>query len=121
MRGEERFLLALRSQHLPEPTPEFRFIDRRLFRFDYAWPEAKVAVEIEGQGPSGLGRHQRPQGFERDLEKYNFAAAVGWRVLRFTPAMLERDPVGAAELVAQAIKGGVGEPAEAGALAARRG
>jgi len=31
------------------------------------------------------GRHNRPLGYMRDLEKYNTAANMGWRVLRFTP------------------------------------
>jgi very-short-patch-repair endonuclease len=100
-------LWALRRCGVSEPVSEYQFTDRR-WRFDLAWPEEKVAVEIEGQGPSGLGRHQRPVGFERDLEKYNTAAAEGWRVLRFTPSALRRDPWGPADLIARALnrKGG---------------
>jgi very-short-patch-repair endonuclease len=46
-----------------------------------------------------LGRHQRPGGYERDLEKYNLAISEGWQVVRFTPQMIQRDPWGCAELV----------------------
>lgn len=42
-----------------------------------------VAVEIEG-GKWIRGRHQRPTGFQSDIEKYNEATRLGWRVLRFT-------------------------------------
>jgi len=50
---------------------------------DFAWPDKKIAVEIEG-GVWGLGRHNRPKGFIADTEKYNAAAEMGWTVLRFT-------------------------------------
>jgi len=66
---------------------EYRFCERR-FRFDWAWPEQKVALEMEG-GVWTRGRHTRPQGYERDCEKYSLAAILGWRVIRVTPRMLE--------------------------------
>lgn len=50
---------------------------------DFAWPEYRVAVEIEG-GVWSMGRHNRPKGFIADTEKYNAAAELGWIVLRFT-------------------------------------
>ena len=34
------------------------------------------------------GRHFRPEGWRRDMEKYNEAAACGWLVIRTTPAEL---------------------------------
>jgi very-short-patch-repair endonuclease len=88
---EEEFLYHLRTlgRDLPEPEREYRFCDRR-WRFDFAWPQHRVAVELEG-GQWTRGRHTRPLGFEADCHKYNFAAVAGWRVLRFTPRMLE-DP-----------------------------
>lgn len=103
MSAEELLRLSLTALGLPEPCPEYRFSERK-FRFDFAYPEAKVAIEIEGQGPKGLGRHQRPEGFERDLEKYNLAVVLGWRILRFTPSMIRRDPVGCANLVAKVLE-----------------
>lgn len=57
---------------------EHRFHDTRRWRFDFAFPEARVAVEIEGRG-----RHQTFAGFRADTEKYNTALLLGWRVLRF--------------------------------------
>lgn len=55
----------------------------RQWRFDYAIPELKVAVEIDGAVWS-YGRHNRPEGYINDLEKLNTAASMGWLVLRFT-------------------------------------
>lgn len=66
------------------PTSEYRFHKTRKWRFDYAWPHAKVALEIEGGVWSG-GRHTRGKGFLGDMEKYNAAAVAGWTVIRCTP------------------------------------
>lgn len=72
---------------LPAPVPEFRFAPPRRWRFDYAWPALMLAAEIEGGTWTG-GRHVRGRGYERDCEKYNAAAVLGWRVLRVTTAMV---------------------------------
>ena len=73
---------------LPEPEREYRFYPPRKWRLDLAWPPQMIAVEIEGGVWIG-GRHVRGVGFEKDLEKYNTAATWGWRLLRYTPAMVE--------------------------------
>lgn len=76
---------------VPLPTPEYRFLVTRKWRFDRAFIEQRVAVELDG-GIWNAGRHLQPKGFEADLEKMNAATAHGWRVFRFTATMLERDP-----------------------------
>jgi len=82
-RGEELFLAHLIRGGLEVPEQEHKFLDRRRFRFDFAWVERKIAVEIEGGVWVG-GRHTRGGGYSRDLEKYNLATLHGWRVCRFT-------------------------------------
>jgi very-short-patch-repair endonuclease len=84
---EQRFLALIRAAGLPEPENEYRFHPVRRWRFDFAWPAHKVAVEIEG-GRWVMGRHNHPQGFQNDCIKYNAAALLGWRVFRYTPEML---------------------------------
>jgi hypothetical protein len=71
----------------PAPIPEYRFAPPRRWRFDYAWPDHRLALEIEGGTWTG-GRHVRARGYERDCEKYSEAALRGWCVLRVTSAML---------------------------------
>ena len=66
---------------------EYKFHPARAWRFDFAIPECRVAIEVEG-GIFNLGRHIRPEGFLRDMEKYNQAAAAGWLVLRVQPSEL---------------------------------
>lgn len=63
---------------------EHKFHPTRRWRFDYAIPEHKIALEVEG-GVWTQGRHTRPQGFLGDIEKYNTATLMGWRVFRTTP------------------------------------
>ncbi|MCS7240890.1 MAG: endonuclease domain-containing protein [Candidatus Bipolaricaulota bacterium] len=99
---EEDFLFALRVFGLPAPVREHRFHPKRRWQFDFAWPEAKVYVEIEGGTFSG-GRHVRPLAYSRDCEKYNHATLAGWAGLRFTTDMLRGDPVGCVRLVAELL------------------
>lgn len=63
---------------------EYRFHPTRRWRFDYANTEHKIAIEIEGGVFTG-GRHTRGKGFVNDMEKYNEAVKLGWKILRYTP------------------------------------
>ena len=62
---------------------EYRFHPTRRWRFDFADPETKVAVEIDGGAFIG-GRHTRGVGFVKDQEKLNTATSMGWRVFRYS-------------------------------------
>lgn len=73
---------------LPLPTLEHRFHPVRRWRLDFSWIDLKLAVEVEG-GTWARGRHTRGGGFEKDCMKYNAAVLAGWRVLRFTGAMVK--------------------------------
>jgi hypothetical protein len=90
---------------IPKPWDEYRFaaiatggtgngLRARLkaanlcdWRFDYAWPAYKIALEIEG----GLwlrrskSRHFSGRGVIGDMRKYNEAAIMGWLIIRRTP------------------------------------
>jgi len=82
------FLAQLQEHGFPDPEEEYRFLQGRRFRFDFAWPLPNVAVEIEG-GTFVQGRHVTGAGFSKDCEKYNIAAREGWRVYRFTTQMVK--------------------------------
>ena len=73
--------------NIPIPEKEYKFHPKRKWRFDYAWPDYKIALEVEG-GIWTKGRHVRGTGFLKDMEKYNAATVLGWRVLRTTPTDL---------------------------------
>lgn len=70
-----------------ECVKEYRFYKPRMWRFDYALPAHKIAIEVEG-GVWTRGRHVRPVGFLNDITKYNTAALCGWRLFRTTPQKL---------------------------------
>lgn len=63
----------------PPLEQEYRFHPRRRWRFDFALPARKLAIEING-GVWTSGRHTRGQGYLRDREKVNAAQLAGWRV-----------------------------------------
>ncbi len=74
------------------PEREYRFAPPRKWRFDFAWPNLRVAVELEGGVWTG-GRHATGAGLVSDMDKYNAAASLGWLVLRFSATHLRKDPI----------------------------
>ena len=85
-RIREQFVALLKSEGVNAVT-EHQFHPTRKWRFDYAFPDSMVAVEVEGGVWTG-GRHTSGAGFIKDMEKYNTALLHGWRVYRTTPKML---------------------------------
>ncbi len=85
------FFSLLKREGLPVPEREWRFARTdnppRNFRIDYAWPDLKVGLEVDG-GIWTAGRHTRGAGWLKDTEKLNLAASLGWRMLRCTPDQL---------------------------------
>lgn len=95
-------LLRLLAPDLPEPVAEYRFHPVRRWRFDYAWPAWHIAVEVDGGTYQSLGgRHNT----DKDREKTNMAAAMGWRALHFTYSMLENDPGACIDVLRLALTG----------------
>jgi hypothetical protein len=75
------------QQGLPPSVTEHAFHYSRKWRFDFAWLEQKVALEVEG-GIWIAGGHSRGSGQVKDHEKMNNAALLGWYVLRCQPKEL---------------------------------
>lgn len=81
-RGEESLALQLKVEGI-QFEREYTFCPGRKFRLDFILPlHGKIAIECEGgvyhEGHRSLNRYLS------DIEKYNFAALMGWKVLRFT-------------------------------------
>jgi len=95
----ELFVAWCRLMRLPDPVAEHRFHPTRNWRVDWAWPDARLALEVEG-GLFGLGKpcpvcgrrkvagHTSIQRLKDDLEKYNELALAGWRLVRVQPTTL---------------------------------
>lgn len=80
----QMFELVMKQKGL-QFEKEYKFLDNRRFRFDYAIVDYQIAIEIEG-GVWKQGRHNRGVGFLGDMEKYNLATSKGWSILRTTPS-----------------------------------
>lgn len=89
------------APHAPAPWAEYRFTTARRYRFDYAWPAERVAVEVDGgQWQPYGGRHAR----DADREKHNLATAEGWRVLHFSTQQLLDEPETCVALTLQTLQ-----------------
>ncbi len=82
---------AFKAAGIQVPVREYRITETRRFRWDYAWPEYRVALEQQG-GVWSRGAHGRGTGIVRDQEKANLAAMHGWLCLYCQPRdLLKRE------------------------------
>ena len=82
----QRYAAFLRMLQLLDAgwVEEHKFHQVRRWRFDFARPDIKLAIEVDGGIWNG-GRHSGGKGQLADLEKGNAAIALGWQVLHFAP------------------------------------
>lgn len=80
-------ILARAWAGVPAPVPEYRFHPTRRWRWDFAWPDQKLALEVDG-GIWTRGKHGRGSGIVKDHEKRNAGAVLGWRLLVVQPRQL---------------------------------
>ena len=99
---EARFEFLCTVFNLPTPTPQYKAIPGRRFRFDFAWPEHRLLVEIQEETAHGHWRKQ-----SQDAEKLNLAQTQPerWIVLQFTGSMLRDDPGKCMDLVKEVLHG----------------
>lgn len=107
-RLEATFLLQIKAAGLPLPEQEVVFAPPRKWRFDFLYPDRKLAIELQGGTWIG-GGHSTGQGYQRDCEKANEAALRGIHVLRFTSS----DVMTGAALKTLERALGLGSPAKA--------
>jgi very-short-patch-repair endonuclease len=80
--GEQLFALHCRLELTEQPEREFKFHPTRGWRVDFAWPDRKLAVEIESSV------HRIKNRFASDIPKYNALQLNGWTLFRFTAKMV---------------------------------
>lgn len=90
---EDLFADQCRMYRLPPVVRQLHFAKAqlgRMWRFDFAFPDYKLAIEINGvcvrriQGQLVvLGRHASIDGIRGDYEKTRAAIRLGWSVLPF--------------------------------------
>jgi very-short-patch-repair endonuclease len=87
--SERKLHAILRRAGISGWRPQYRVrVGSRTADIDVALPEHKIAIEVDGR------RHHdgAADRFEDDRDRQNLLIAAGWRVLRFTWAMLTEDP-----------------------------
>lgn len=88
MKAIDLLQAQLRGSGLPEMQMEYRFHPLRKFRFDGAYPDLHIAVEIQG-GVWIQGQHTRGKGYMRDMEKHNLATQFDWKLYYYTPDQVQ--------------------------------
>lgn len=76
--------LTLAGGILAQYQRQYPYAVGRKFAADFAWPAARLLVEVQGGVWNGKA-HGSVEGIVRDIERLNAATLNGWRVLRFTP------------------------------------
>lgn len=84
---EMLFMQQCASDLAEIPEREYVFARPRRYRWDFAFVARKIAVEIDGAIWT-QGRHTRGAGVESDMRKANLGVSLGWRIYRFSPAMV---------------------------------
>jgi very-short-patch-repair endonuclease len=93
-------LNVFRHRSLPRSVGQYRIaVSSGGIRLDRAWPEVKLAVELDG-----ARHHTSPEDRRRDLARDAALAAIGWVVLRFTYADVHRDAEAVRSRVLQAYR-----------------
>lgn len=97
---ERKFRTLLELHAIDAWVQEYKFHPTRRWRFDFAWPKYKIAVELQGgvylRRRSG---HSSRSGIQADIDKGNAATVLGWSVLQFTTVDLRKKPVHCVELL----------------------
>ena len=75
------------SCRLPRPRIEYRFHRERKWKFDFAWPDQQIALEVDG-GIWSYGRHNRGSGITKTWEKENTANLLHWHIFKCEPKTL---------------------------------
>lgn len=74
--------IILRKFPMPMVESQYRFHPKRRWRFDFAIPFHKIAIEING-GVWSNGRHSRGSGLVKEYEKMRAAAVLHWYVFAY--------------------------------------
>lgn len=78
-RLEATFAQQALAEKLPPWVREYAFHQERNWRFDFAWPSIRFAIEVQG------GCHTVREQFYKDIQKRAHALLAGWDVLEIGP------------------------------------
>ena len=93
---EKRVTAFFKAHGIPAPVFEHRLYKpgmRQPSRFDLAWLDKKVYLEVQGGIWKPKQGHNTGKGIRQDWLKYNYATTQGWRPLFCEPDELFTQPV----------------------------
>lgn len=97
---ETLLFAVLRGGGLPLPRPQHRIRTRRgPKRIDFAYPEHRVAIEVDGYVP-----HDGRVAFDDDRARDNEVADAGWERRHITWTMLTEQPADVVWTIAMALR-----------------
>lgn len=85
--SEDLLAFQLRAAGI-EFAQQYAYAPPRKFRADFAFPYARLLVEVQG-GVYSRKAHGSITGVLADIERLNVATLAGWRLLRFTPQAVQ--------------------------------
>jgi very-short-patch-repair endonuclease len=103
---ESRMMRLLRRHRLPTPDVELSTGPDGEYRLDFAYPDRRLAIEVDG-----YVWHFSPDHLQRDHARRNRLQAEGWRVLVYTWRDITQNP---ARVAAEVIGAHRAERAAAG-------
>lgn len=97
---ESRVAWLLAKSGLPQPVRQYEIFDRGHFlaRVDFAYPQHKVIIEVDG-----YRFHSGRPSWVRDAEQRSHLAALGWAVIVATYERVEGNPQSLLDQVAQSL------------------
>ena len=86
---EDKLLRLIRSRRLPLPDLHCNVFheDDWLGEVDFAYPHARIAIEVHG-----YGFHSLKPVWEKDQRRENELVRAGWKLLKATSQQLDQDP-----------------------------
>jgi hypothetical protein len=89
--SEVDLMSIMRTAPIPFPECQFEiaFPEGDHAYPDFAWPDRRKCVEVDG-----FSAHGSPEALERDLSRQNRLLEMGWELRRFSARTVRRDPDG---------------------------
>lgn len=111
----------LSMANIPPWETQLRFKPPRLWRFDFAWPEHMVALEVNGGTfMSGKNKHTNGARLHGEYEKLNAAQTLGWVVLQCDAKHVSKGEVVTFVFDALAARGAIKAQVGVGEFALKR-
>ena len=86
---EDKLEFQLKSAKITGFTREYKFHSNRRWRFDFAWVDLNIGVDVEGGIWLPRSGHNTGVGISRDVEKGNALTLLGWKLIRVTGKMIK--------------------------------